>query len=129
MAVFELLLVGGLAEGAAERGMEKEGVVSEAVSAAGIVDDAAFDRGAIYTADGVSFDQGNHTHEAGSAIRHAAQLFEEQAIVRRVGCERSGEPGRVDAGGAAERVHLETGVVGEEESRGAASVMAGLLDG
>src|SRR5262249_43387162 len=129
MAGFELLRVTGFAEGAAEGRVEEEGVVTEAVGAAGIVDDAPFDRAAIDAAQAVAFDEGDHADESGCAIFDAAELFEQAAVVGLVGCVRSTEPRREDTGGTAERVDFKTRVVGEKQAGGVAPVVTGLEDG
>jgi len=59
----------------------------------------------------------------------AEQPFEQQAIVGFIGGAGAGEAGGEDARRAAERVHLQAGIVGEEQAGRVRSVVARLDDG
>src|SRR4051794_36175631 len=110
MAYGELLLVGGFPEGAAEGLVVEERVVAEAASAARVVDNPPFDSSPIDTAHVACLDQRNGTDEAGGPVRDAAQILEQQPVVRLVGGVFARVARRVDAGRSAERVDFQAGI-------------------
>ena len=67
--------------------------------------------------------------EAGVAVGLAGQAFEQQGVVAGVGLGLAGEARRQHAGGAAEDVDAQPGVVGEGRQAGGAGGVAGLGDG
>src|SRR4051794_33124508 len=97
MADVELLRVGRLCEGAAERVVKEQRIVAEAVRAAGSVYDAAFDGAAVDATHGAALDQRNRTDEARGAVFDAAEIVEQQAVVRLIGGVGAGVARRIDA--------------------------------
>ena len=114
MAEGELLGGGGFAESEAERGRVEERIVSEAGGAPRLVEDDARHRAAKDATKALALDQRDYAHEARGPVGHASQLFEQQAVVGFVGGVRAGEAGGMNAGGAAEGVHFQARIVGEE---------------
>ena len=126
----ELLFVGGFAEGAAEGGVVEQRVVAETARAAGFVDDAAFD----CAAEGAAARAPPSTSaitQTNRAVRFsdAPSFSSSSRLLRSSVASWAGEARGMDAGSAAERVHLQAGIVGEQQAGACARVVRRLEDG
>ncbi len=116
MAEGELPAGGGFSESEAELRTVEERIVSEAGGAARLFEDDARHRAAKDATEMLAFDERDYADETCGAVGHAAQLFEQQAVVGLVGGVGAGEAGGMNAGRAAERVHFQARIVGEEQA-------------
>ena len=131
MAHGEFLLLGGLAECATQLRTVEQRVITEASLAARFVDDGPFHRAAPHTAQFAGLRQRDGAHETSRAIFHAAELLDQQAIIRLVHRQRrtfhrrmqQRESRREDSRRALDRVHFEAGIVREKQSRGVPAVV------
>ncbi len=117
-----------LGEGSPERRIQEERVVAEALRARRLVQDDAFRLAAECGQDAALTGERDHADEARAAVRRAGQALEQQPVVGLVGAFRR-EARRPHARGAAQRVHDEAGVVGEQEFIAICRIMQRLFDG
>src|SRR5438309_9042631 len=129
-AVIHPMLLGGreLAERAAERRIEEDGVVAESASAARRLADDAVDGALDDLLASRQIHQRDDAAEARGAPRgrHAAQALEQQRVAAGVVETGSAEARRVETRLAPEGVDLEPGVVGERARAGRAGGRARL---
>ena len=74
-------------------------------------------------------DQCNDCAEAGPAVPDALEILQQQAVVGRKVVSVGGVAGRVHAGGPAQRLDFEPGVVGEAVQTGTVMEVVSLLRG
>ena len=103
-------------ERAPERLVKEVRVVAEAVRAPGCIDDPAFYSSTKGPDQHAIANQRDDADEAGGTVLYTAQSSQQKRVVLFVGDRRSGESRGVDARGSVERVHLQTGIVGEQIS-------------
>ena len=109
---------------------QEEGVVAESPTASGPFQDSSFTP-ALGSADrAVWCCDYNDTPEACGPFFFwgFTEQVEEFGVVLCVGRFFARKTGRVDAGGAAERIHLQAGIIGQGRTTGMASDSAGLFD-
>src|SRR5262249_22061373 len=126
-----LLLVGDLAERAAERWIEEHGVVAEAAAPARPLRDYPLHDALDHLLAARRPRQRDHAAKARrpAGQRHVAEPLEQELPTLPVAEARAAEPRRVEPGRTAERVHLEPGVVTERQRARQPSRSAGLHEG
>src|SRR5207302_8080618 len=97
----------GFAEGTAERWVVEQGIVPETCGTARLVEDRTLHHASINPADLRAFHQRNGANETGGPVLDTAQLFEQQAIVLRIGRVRAGKSRGIDPWRAAQGVHFQ----------------------
>ena len=124
MANRQLLLFGSFAKGAIERWVVEERVITEAPGAARRIEHLAFHRAFVNTAHFAAFHQRYRTHESRAPVANAAQSLEQEPVVVFICGVQTGKACGVDAGGSIERVHHQSGIVGEYRTGRERRVMA-----
>src|SRR6185312_3985624 len=129
MAHRELLLFACLAKGAAEGRIKKQRVIAETAGSARLIHNDAFYRPFVEHWHARRLYQSDYANEARGPVAHAAQFFDEQQVVAFIGSAWSGEASRIDSRRAVERIHDQTGIVGEQLALHMRAIMLRLLDG
>ena len=126
-----LVRAGDLPERLAEGRVEEQRVVAEPVLAPHALGDEPVHPLLRLEEHGLSAGHGQGAREVRAALlaREAAQLLEEEQVAVEVARPLAAEPAGVEAGGAAERVDREAGVVGDGQQPRVARVVQRLEDG